>query len=217
MTEANTAIIPAHDATIDKKEVTFSFRRVKDESGVETRRNPVTLALPVPSVEGIVQILETGGKELDLLMSAVQAVIVDAARQTLSDNSALTSDTFPYGEVTWAAIANQPETERRGRGIAKEIWDDFFKSYIEHMPALLGKPLDVVKKQAAVMAQKFAPLKAHDKKAEILPKFIEVLVLYMQHVPEAEQFAAPIEFLQKKASDMLNEDSSAALAQNLGF
>jgi hypothetical protein len=221
MTEAteNTGTIVAnHNPLVDTKELTFNFRKVKnEETGVESKRESVTARIAIPSVEGIIKILENGGKGLELLLSAVEATITDYAKQRLADDPTLTSANFPAAEVLWDVIANLPETERKGRGIAKEVWEDFVKSYIEIMPSVIGKPVEVVKKQASILAQKFQPLKNHEKKNDLLPKFIEMLTLYANNAPDAEQFTAPIEFLVKKAEEFMNADNSANLADNLGF
>ncbi len=211
-------IVANHDPLVDSKEFTFNFRKVKnEETGVESKRDSVTARIKIPSVEGIVKILTEGGKGLELLQAAVEGVLTDYAKQLLADDPSLTTANFPVDLVDWDKIANLPETERKGRGIAKEVWEDFIKSYIESMPAIIGKPVEVVKKQASILAQKFQPLKNHEKKNELLPKFIEMLSLYTNGAPDAEQFTAPIEFLVKKAEEFMNADNSANLADNLGF
>lgn len=216
--QAQAQIQANHNPLVDLKEVTFNFRKTKDEeTGVETKRGSVVTKLQIPSVEGIIKILEQGGKGLELLQTAVEGVITDYAKSLLSDDASITSENFPFDAVNWDAIANLPDSDRRGRGIPKEIWEDFIKSYIETMPAVIGKPVDVVKKQAAIMAQKFQPLKNHEKKAEILPKFIEMLGLYANNAADAEQFTGPIEFLIKKAEQFMNQENNTDLASALGL
>lgn len=216
--EQGNTITANHNPLIDYRDATFNFRKVKnEETGVESKRDSVSVKLAIPSVEGIVKILQEGGKGLELLQSAVENTIMDYARQQLADDPKLTSENFPADLITWDAIANLPESERKGRGIAKEVWEDFIKSYIENMPAIIGKPVEVVKKQASILAQKFQPLKNHEKKNELLPKFVEMLTLYVSGAPDAEQFSAPIEFLIKKAEQFMEADNSGDLADNLGF
>lgn len=213
-----TEIKANHNPLIDSKPFSFNFRKTKDpETGVETKRETVEVNLPVPSVEGIVKMLENGGKELEQLQSAVESTMVEFVRSLLNDDATLTSANFPIDKVTWEAIANQPETERKGRGIAKEVWDGFFESYLESMPAIIGKPVDTVKKQVSHLTNKFQILKTHERKNELLPKFIEMLTLYVNACPDAEQYSAPIEFLIKRAEDFMNIDKSADLAENLGL
>ena len=207
-----------YNPLVDSKEVTFSFRKTKDaETGVETKRESIVAKLSIPSVEGIVKMLENGGKELELLQSAVESTITDYVKSLLSDDQSITSENFPTDRVTWEVIANLPDTDRRGRGIPKELWEGFIESYIEAMPAITGKPVDVVKKQAAHLANKFQVLKTHEKKNELLPKFVEMLALYTNSCPDAEQYSAPIEFLVKKADEFMNTDKSTDMAENLGF
>ena len=218
-TENQAAIHANHDPKIDVKETTFNFRKSKDEeTGVESKRASVIGKLRVPSIEGIIAILQDENtKGLELLQSAVEGVIVDYVKSALSDDATITTDNFNPELYTWDVIANLPDSDRRGRGIPKEVWEDFIKSYIETMPAIIGKSADVVKKQAAILAQKFQQLKNHEKKNELLPKFIEMLSLYVAHSPEAEQYSAPVEFLLKKAEQFMNADNNANLEEALGF
>lgn len=220
MSEAQaTQVISAnHNPMVDTKEMTFNFRKTKDEeTGVESKRASVVAKLQIPSVEGIIAILQEGGKGLELLQSAVESVVTDYAKSLLADDSTITSENFPAHLVTFDVIANLPDTDRRGRGIPKEVWEDFLKHYIETMPAIIGKSVDVVKKQAAILAQKFQQLKNHEKKNELLPKFVEMLALYVSNAPDAEQYGAPVEFLLKKAEQFMNADNTADLESALGF
>lgn len=217
MTDATSAIVANHNPLVDPTEMVFKFRKTRDESGVETKRPDITTKIGVLSIEGIIKVLEKGGKELELLQSAVREQYENYIKSILGDDDKLSSDNFPADSITWEAIANQPESERKGRGIAKEIWEDFIKSYLSFMPGLTGKTEEQVKRQAAILAQKLNPLKNHEKKEEILPKFKEQLSLYLNNSPEAEQFAECVEFLLKKADSILNADKESNLAENLGF
>lgn len=212
-------IVANVDKLHDVKELKFGFRTQKDaETGVETKRATVEVKLPVLSVEGIIDVLQRGdAKEMELLQQAIENTYTDFIKSKLAEDASLTSENFPYAEVTWTAIANQPESERRGRGIQKEVWEDFFKDYIAVMPGLTGKDVKFVEKQAAVLAQKLQPLKNHEDKAQILPKFKDQLTIYLGGSKNAENFAECVEFLLKKIESLLAVDNSADLAKNLGF
>lgn len=207
-----------HDNKVDVKDISFTFRKQKDEAtGMEKKRPNVELKLLTPSVEGIVHILEQGGKPQELLLEVIAQRIFDEARETLNGDESLTAENFPYEQVLWDAIANQPESERKGRGIPKEIWEDFAKAYLEIMPAASGKTEDNIKKQAALILLKFAPLKHHEKKDVILPNFQNMLTIFANTHKDAEQYAAPIEFLLKKIDQMLNADKESNIEDALGF
>ena len=113
------------DNTVDVKPFKFHFK--KDELG--NKRESVELNLPCPSVEGLVKILEAGGKQLDMLLAAASDVIAAQARSILNDNETMVAATFPLDQCTWEFIANLPEAEKRGRGIPKEVWEAFGKDY----------------------------------------------------------------------------------------
>lgn len=203
---------------VDVKETKFTFRTVKDEkTEVETKRATVEVKLPVPSIEGIIAILQTGGKELELLQQAVESTVSDFCKSFLADNPDVTTENFPYDKVTWFEIANQPESERKGRGIPKETWEDWIKDYSLCMPGLTGKTDKQVEKQAAIMAQKLNPLKNHEDKEKLLPKFKDMLTIYLNGSPNAEKYQECINFLMAKADQLLKVEGNADLAANLGF
>ena len=108
------------------KEYKFHFK--KDELG--NKRETIELKLPVPSVEGLVAILEGGGKGLELLLSVVGDAVASQARAILNENIAMTVGQFPTDQTVWEFIANMPESEKRGRGIAKEVWEEFAADYL---------------------------------------------------------------------------------------
>lgn len=217
-TETRQEIVANHDPLVDYKDISFGFRRTKDpETGVETKRDNVDVRVAIPSIEGIVKILEDGGAELELLQSAVESTIYDYCRSVLNDDPKITSDNFPLEKVTWTAIANLPSTDKRGRGIAKEVWEGFLESYIAYMPAAIDKDEDVVKKQASHLANRFQVLKTHERKNELLPKFIEMITIYTNVAPDADEYSSCVEFLVNKAEEYMQADVSADLADNLGF
>lgn len=217
-TDSTGTIEATYDRLHNIKELKFGFRSKKDETtGVETKRETIEVKVPILSVDGIIEVLKRGGKELDLLLVAVENVVTDSIKSRLADDPAINKDNFPLAEFSWEAIANQPESERKGRGIAKEVWEDFIKSYVAVMPGLTGKKPDNINKQAAILAQKLNPLKNHEDKEKLLPKFKEALTLYAENAPDAESFQDCIVFLVEKADRLLKADNEADLAANLGF
>ena len=134
-----------YDFDVDVKPTEFRFKKSKDkETGIETIREPVTLPVPYPSVQGIVKILENGGKGLELLREAVEGVINSAVRDLLNDDYKLDATNFPAEKVSWEYIANLPKAQRRGGGIPKETWEAFAQDYCEVMPEITNKSLDQV-------------------------------------------------------------------------
>lgn len=232
--------IPNPDKFHQSVDMKFGFRTQKDEkSGVETKRPTVEAKLPVLNFDGVVNVLQNyaanvgnlesedenakkeaiaAKKAYDLLFGAVQGVYESAIKDFLGDNPNITSENFPYSQFTWEAIANQPESERKGRGIAKEVWEDFIKSYIAIMPSLTGKKQENIEKQAAILAQKLNPLRNHEDKDKILPNFKSALTIYMNGAgADAETYAGCVEFLLEKADKILNAEKNANLLENLGF
>lgn len=206
----NSPVQANFDNKVDTKEYKFHFKTVKDkDSGIETKRPTIELKLPIPSVEGIIAILEAGGKELELLQSAVENIVVSQARSILNDNDNMTGDNFPVDQCLWNFIANMPEAEKRGRGIPKELWEEFAQDYIEVMPSVTGKTSDQVALAAKLFLNKFQQVKTNKP---VIQKLREQLAIYANNSKQAENYADCIKFLDEKAENLLQADEAALLA-----
>lgn len=215
--EAQIAAIKANfNNLVDVKETNFFFRKVTNEvknpdgtvSKVETKRPTVTIPLPIPSVEGIVEILQAGGKQLDLLLEAVAGVVIEQAREKVNENESINADNFPYADLAWEKIANLPKAERRGGGISKELWDDFEADYVAIMPALTGKKKEAVEMAAKVFKTKFAGATTNKPVLKLLEG---QLALYAANTTQGETTLPCIEFLQGKLEKLLNTDETNLL------
>lgn len=195
---------------VDVREVKFHFKKVKDEAtGVETKRPTVVLQLPIPSVEGIIEILEKGGKGLELLQDAVAEIIVGRAREFINDKEDITQETFPLDQMSWEIISNLPKAERRGGGISKETWEGFAEDYIAIMPGVTGKDAEKVGNAAKIYLNKFNAVKTNKP---VLKALKDQIGLYATNSPNAETYAECIEFLLNKADNLINTDEAALLA-----
>lgn len=207
-------IVVNFDNKLDYKAARFSFRETTDkETGVKTKRNPVELdKLQVPSVEGIVAILETGGKALELLLEAVSDVVISRARDLVSDNESLTTENFDYAQCDWNAIANLEKEDRRS-GISKETWEAFTMDYIEVMPAVSSTTKEQCANAAKIFVGKFTSIKS---KKDVIAKLKLRLSVYAEHTSKLAEFADCVDFLLKKA-DKLIEAKEESLEDNLGL
>jgi hypothetical protein len=212
--QPSSPIVVNFDNKLDYKSAKFNFRKVKDaDTGVETKRATVELdKLPVPSVEGVVAILETGGKALDLLMEAVADIIINRARDVINESDVITSDNFDYLTCDWNTIANLEKEDRRS-GISKETWEDFAVDYVDVMPSVSGTSKEQSANAAKIFVGKFASIKA---KKDVIAKLKLRLSMYAEHSPRAAEFAEVIDFLLKKA-DKLIQAKEESLEDNLGL
>ena len=199
-----------YDFNVNVKPVQFKFKKSKDkETGIETVREAVELAIPFPSVEGIIAILEAGGKQLELLMDAVESVVTSVARDIISEDVTINAENFPVEKLSWEAIANMPKATRRGGGIPKETWEAFERDYIEVMPGATGKTLEQVTKAAALLKNKFNACKTN---LDVLNLLVDQLAIYAENSPNAEEFGDVIAFLLQKADNLLNTQPEELLA-----
>lgn len=194
---------PQFNNKVDIKEFKFSFR--KDKLG--NTRPAVEVKLPVPSVEGVADIFNEGGKGLDAIMSLIANAVADHTRNLLNDDETITTANFPYAKATWEEFVNTPESEKRGRGIAKEVWEAFGEDYVEQMPAVTGKNNDQVSLAAKLLLNKFQSVKT---RKDVIGKLKEQLAIYL-NTPNAETYVECVKFLDEKADVLLQADETALL------
>ncbi len=191
-----------YDSKVDIKPVQFNFKKTKDkETGIETIRQAVQIPIPYPSVEGIVDILETGGLQLELLFEAIYKVVNDASRDFLYDDVTLAADTFPLDKVTWDAISKQPKAQRRGGGIAKETWEAFAQDYVNVMPSVTGKTVEQIANAAKILLGKLAQVKTNEP---VLKLLVGQLAIYTDSSDNVHEYMECVEFLLTKADTFLN-------------
>lgn len=191
-----------YDFDVDPRAVAFHFKSVKDkETGTTTKRESITLALPYPSIKGIVTILEKGGKGLELLREAVDTVITQHARAMITDDDKLNAATLPVEKLSWEFIANMPKPERTGGGIPKEMWEAFVADYIDIMPEATGKTTEQVANAGKILLNKFAQCKTN---LPVLQMLTEQLAVYAEKSEDFDTYATCVEFLVDKADKLLN-------------
>jgi len=166
--------------------------------------------VPVPTAEGVIAILEKGGKELKLLLEVMQDTVRSAAASIVGDDEKVTQESFPFSKITWEAIANQERAERTK--IDESTWEAFSKEYLEIMPALTNKDAEQLGNAIAVYVKKFSIVKTNKK---VLEKLKEQLTIFVDNTKNGEQFADIIELLQGKLELYLNSNDVELLIANL--
>lgn len=132
----------------------FSFRQTKDGY----KRPTVTLAIGVPSLEGVATLLSSEDAKVQaLIVGLVQDTLTAYTRKFVEDDvdfdqakfDALVAD----GKISIEAIANLPKSERNT--IGKEDLEEFAKDYVAYMPAITGKDVKKVQMAAGLFIERF--------------------------------------------------------------
>ena len=212
-TQDNNAVVEENTSPVIKRNTPFYFRsNGKDEKGNPIKRDTVNLLLSYPTVHGLVDIFNAGGKGLDKLVNLVSDAIDEHVRNVLTENPQFTSANFPYELGTWEAYVNVPETERKLRGIPREVRAAFREDYIATIVAVTGKDIAVIEKGAKLMIdQRFSDVKSNKK---ALAKLAEYLTIYAEKSANAESFADCVTSLYERAEALLKADSDS-LADNI--
>jgi hypothetical protein len=199
-----------YDFDVDVRPTVFKFRKAKDkDTGIETIRKPVQLAIPYPSVQGLINIIEKGGKGLELVMEALATVVDSAARDLLYEDLSLDASNFPVEKLAWDTIANLPKAQRTGGGIPKEVWESFAQDYCEVMPSITGKSPEQVANAAKILQNKFSAVKTNEA---VLNLLVDQLAIYANSSPNIEDYQECVEFLLNKADTLLNVSPEELLA-----
>jgi len=189
------------------KPTIFNFKKSKDkDTGIVTIRESVNLAIPYVTTDGILAILEAGGKELELLLATLETVVSNRARDLLYKDLYATAASFPVAQTSWSVIANLPKAVR---GIPKEVWAAFTQDYVETMPEATGKTVEQVSNMARILGNKLTAIRSNK---QVLNLCIEQLAIYADNSAKAVDFAPCIEALMEKADSYLNAESEDLLS-----
>lgn len=216
---AMAAVTPALNRDVETK---FFFKKPKAKEtpeGVEIvdkKRDTVVLMLPIPTFAGLIHSLgndenpELAAKVQNYVLTLIETDIAAAARQQVDDEVKPVNkqEELDLSKLTLEYLATEPAADRRGRGIAKEVWEAFVADYISIMPALLDKPIEKVQAAAGVFAKKLMPAKGSKQVLEILKTYLD---MWFEKTANAENFGEVYEFLSKRADAFLAVDEQALL------
>lgn len=187
----------------------FNFRFKKDKLG--NQRPSIKMNAPVPTADGVIDILQKGDeKQWSLIEEAMYGIVRDTLAGYVSEES-FNSETFDTAKLFWQAIANMPKEDRRSSTIPEEQWAGFVASYLEIMPSVTGKTPEQVKNATEVFVRKLVPIKSNKP---LVGKLKEQLALYAQQ-PQAEAFSDVLDLLLKRCDTYLAADDMASIVGNL--
>lgn len=219
-------VIPTMPANTFAYLAQFTFKRKKlrdeqgnvvlDEAGKEKveaeNRKPLELYLPVPTHDAL-NAMAVGSKEWDLVQDAMADYVYRAAKEQVDGDDNISQDTLDLSKLDWSFIANLPKAERTGGGIPASVWEEFEKDYIDVCINKLGHDAAKVPMQAALFVDRLNKVKTNKP---VIAKMQEALAGWFGATDKAEDFIKVFEYLDKKATDLLEADETALLAK-LGF
>lgn len=203
------------DIKSDVKEtgVHFKKEKIRDADGNvigEGKKLPsLKVGIPIPNAEGILQILEAGGKELELLTAAAYDVVYGQLRSLVNEIRAKNPDAeikpeqIDQAKLGWSFISLIPPAERRGLGIAEEDWEAYAADYRAIMPRVTGKDKDRIEKHVQLFKKKFGPCR-NDKKA--LGVLKDMLNMWAANTSGMEENEEVYEYLTKRVDTLLAEE-----------
>lgn len=186
----------------------FKFNFKTDSAG--NKRDSIEAKLPVPTVAGLIAILEAGGKQLELLLDVAADTIITQARSILTEPEFLDVTTenfaekFPFSRISWEEVSNLGPKARGGAAIPQEVFDAFSEDFEKIMPALTGKKPEHMALAAKVLKTKFAGKYGYDK--GLIAKLKELLAVYFSNTEKKEDFAELVAYLDNRADALLKRE-----------
>lgn len=189
--------------------IRMDFRTDKQTN---TRRPSFWVTIPVPTWETVTERIngEQGERYRNYILDLIQDQIVGAAKQQVGDEEREVNgqDDLKIDLLSFDYLVNEPASVRRGKGIAKEVWQAFGEDYLTVMPGLTGKSKDRIANQVKLFTAKFAPVRTQKS---VVQKLLSELEVYLAGPSDAESYAEVIEFLVKKGQDLMNMTEEAML------
>lgn len=200
--------IPPSHYSVEK--IVFGFRAMKKEDGTTgERRAPVTLEVPLPTINGIISALTEGHEDTALkvqewVTSLVRDAVRSAVRQQISDEEkpVNTQTELDLDRISVAFIACLPIAERTGGGISKEVWESFGKDYSATMIEQGMEPSRVAR-AVDMLLSKFVKCKTNKGALQILSDYLDVYIVKTQ---QADDYADCFSFLKAKAKTLMEAD-----------
>ena len=200
----------------EAKEASYHFKKEKirnaagDVIGEGKKLPTVKLNVPRPTAEGLLKIIEAGGKELELLLDAAADEVLDRVRNIINEvrvklpeGQEIKPEMIDLAQAHWSVIANLPKPERKGLGISDDDWNDFAADYRAIMPQVTGKDADRIEKHVALFTKKFAPCR-NDKKALSVLK--DMLDMWAANTGNMEDNQTVYEYLSGRVTSLLQEE-----------
>lgn len=197
-------------------EFAFFFRteKIRDDDGkviANGRKHPeVKAMLPVPTSDQLISLLQTGGKEAELIHDAVRDYISSAAKNQIADwregqpaDATFTATNFNLDGLTLTAIANMPKSDRKSNAISDEDWTAFLDDYHQTMVNKVGYEEKRVKLAMAHFKVRLNRIK-NDKSA--VKKLVDLLNIWADKTEALEDHLSCYEDLTKRAERFLKAD-----------
>ena len=179
----------------------------KDKLG--NRRPTLEIPTPKATVNLVAHIYNEGGKGLDLLLECMNSVFVEHVRLQLNDDTkpVLEADKLDYSKLDWDYIAKIPPAERKGVGIAAEVWEAFAADYVLVMTGRIERTAEQIAAACALFVKRLAPVKW---RKPVLSQLQNYLKLWYANTTEQDQFTEVYKFLDGKITEFLALDEDAA-------
>ena len=215
-TEANAAPTPLPYGKTTTHPFSFHFRtdKVRDDEGKvigNGRKHPsVEAVLPIPTYNQLIEQLQAGGKEAEVILDGVVQLIDAAAREHINNwreanglDKDFAATFFDLSKLSLTAIANTPKAERAGASISDEDWTAFLNDYTHVMTQIVGYDANKVKLHVTHLKVRLARMK-NDKPS--VKKMLEFMNIWAAKTEALDDHVACYDELTKRATKYLNAE-----------
>ncbi len=178
----------------------FKSRKATDAAGnqiVIPAAPAIEMVLPVPTLAGLIEILNQGGAGASLLQEVAADAVFDFVKSNLIGTDGFNTTDYDPAKLSWEAIASAPREDGR-RGISKERWAEFKEDYCAVMAQVSGASAVQIENAAKFFVAKLAPVKSHKQR---LQRLGDLLGVYLQNSANAD--VQICEFLAARIAEYL--------------
>lgn len=213
MTEQVAAEVPAQasqqvevEAFYLPKPMKFFFRtkEVINELGEKTKvkRPTVDLAVPVPTLDGLIKLLNEGdATKIAGLLSVLEGVIYTEAKAQVDDDESITQEKLDLSKLTLDYILSLPPTQRSSTAPSEEQWKLFEADYPTVMAAVQpDKTAQQIALARDIFIKKINPAK---EKPDLIRALKNYLALWFTNTQQQEELSTVFEYLNNRADNLM--------------
>lgn len=205
---ATVAAAVAVTANYLPKNFKFFFRSKTSENSlgekVTTRRPTLELSIPVPTLDGLIELLNEGNAtKIAGLMQLVEDCIYSAAKQQVDEDEAMTQERLDVNKLTMDYLFSLPPSQRASSVPPEELWKLFEADY----PAIMAsvQPNRTAQQIATARDLFLKRLNPVKERPDMLNTLKQYLALWYASTAQKEELAPVYEFLLAKADNFINQ------------
>ena len=188
------------------KQMKFFFRTKKDKNAlgeiVESKRPTVELAIPMPTLDGLVELLNEGNPtKIAGLLSVLEDVIYKEAKSQVDEDEQITQEKLDLSKLTLDYILSLPPSSRSTTAPTDEQWKLFESDYPMVMASVQpDRTVEQISLARDLFMRKLTPARDNPQMLKVLKNYLS---LWFTNSQQAEELTVVFEYLNNRADNLI--------------